>query len=100
MAVQQSRFSKDECARRGDKIDESQVRLKSKKAIMRRLWQSTTIWKFASSGGYALKFRMGSWLTDQSFLLITQPLLPHGEKGSWAKMFSKSPSPALGEGLG
>jgi hypothetical protein len=38
------------------------------------------------------------WLTDLSFPLIPQPLLPQGEKGSWTKMFSKSPSPA--EGLG
>jgi hypothetical protein len=41
-----------------------------------------------------------AWLTGQSFPLIPQPLLPQGEKGSWTKMFSKSPSPALGEGLG
>jgi hypothetical protein len=28
-------------------------------------------------------YNLCPWLTDQSFPLIPQPLLPQGEKGSW-----------------
>jgi hypothetical protein len=40
-------------------------------------------------------------LTDKSFSLIPQPLLPQEEKGSKKKLkIFKSPSPSLGEGFG
>jgi hypothetical protein len=51
-------------------------------------------------GLFSLGASFGAWLTDQSFPLIPQPLLPQEEKGTGQRCFLKAPLPERERGWG